>query len=91
MHGLCLAASLGIKLLLVYSDSSVVINQVNKNWDCTKETIDTYCTEVRKLENHFHGLEFHHVVRDLNVAANVLAKLGSDWEEVSCGVLSKNS
>jgi hypothetical protein len=29
LHGLCLAISLGIKRLLVYGDSAVVINQVN--------------------------------------------------------------
>jgi ribonuclease HI len=31
LHGLCLAASLRIKRLLVYGDSAVVINQVNKS------------------------------------------------------------
>jgi ribonuclease HI len=31
LHGLRLAASLGIKRLLVYGDSAVVINQVNKS------------------------------------------------------------
>jgi hypothetical protein len=31
LHGLCLAASLGIKQLLVYGDSTVVINQVDKS------------------------------------------------------------
>jgi ribonuclease HI len=31
LHGLRLAASLGIKGLLVYGDSAVVINQVNKS------------------------------------------------------------
>jgi ribonuclease HI len=31
LHGLRLAASLGIKRLLVYDDSAVVINQVNKS------------------------------------------------------------
>ena len=58
------------------------INQVNKSWDCTKETMDAYCAEVRKLEKHFQGLEILHVMRDLNVAANVLAKLGSDRARV---------
>ena len=37
----------------------------------------TYCKEIRKLEAHFYGLEFHHVLRDYNVAADVLSKLGS--------------
>jgi hypothetical protein len=53
----------------------VVINQVNKYWDRNKENMDAYCLEVRKLENKFYGLEFHHVVRDNNVAMDVLSKL----------------
>jgi ribonuclease HI len=38
--------SLGIKRLLVYGDSAVVINQVNKEWDYTKENMDACCAEV---------------------------------------------
>jgi ribonuclease HI len=86
LHGHRLAASLGIKRQLVYGDSGVVINQVNKSWDRNKENIDAYCLEVRKLENKFYGLEFHHVVRDNNVAANVLSKLGSTRTQVPAGV-----
>jgi ribonuclease HI len=86
LHGLRIAASLGIKRLLVYDDSAVVINQVNKSWDRNKENMDAYCLEVRKLENKFYGLEFHHVVRDNNVAADVLSKLGSTRAQVLVGV-----
>jgi ribonuclease HI len=78
IHGLRVAASLGIKRQLVYGDSAVVINQVNKDWDYTKETMDAYCAEVRKLEKNFQSLKSLHVVRDLNVVADVLAKLRSD-------------
>ena len=56
----------------------MVINQVNKDWDYTKETMDAYYAEVRKLEKHFQGLEILHVMRDLNILADALAKLGSD-------------
>jgi ribonuclease HI len=86
LHGLRLAASLGIKRLLVYGDSVVVINQVNKSWDRNKENMDAYCLEVRKLENKFYGLGFHHIVRDNNVAADVLSKLGSTRAQVLAGV-----
>jgi hypothetical protein len=48
--------------------------------------MDTYCQEVRKLKNKFYGLEFHHVVRDNNVAANVLSKLRSTRAQVPAGV-----
>jgi hypothetical protein len=54
LHGLRLVASLAIKRLLVYGDSSVVIIQVNKSWDRNKN-MDAYCLEVRKLENKFYG------------------------------------
>jgi hypothetical protein len=75
--------SLGIKRLLVYGDSAVVINSVNKDWNCTKNNMDAYCTEVQKLEKNFQGLEILHVLRDSNIAADVLAKLGSDRAKVS--------
>jgi ribonuclease HI len=86
LHGLHLAISLGIKRLLVYSDSAVVINQANKSWDRNKENMDAYCLEVLKLKNKFYGLEFHHVVRDNNVAADVLSKHGSTRTQVPAGV-----
>jgi ribonuclease HI len=86
LHGLRLAVSLGIKRLLVYGNSAVVINQVNKSWDRNKENMDAYCLEVQKLENKFYGLEFHHIVRDNNVAADVLSKLGSTRAQVPAGV-----
>jgi hypothetical protein len=64
----------------------VVINQVNKSSDRNKENMDAYCLEVRKLENKFYGLEFHHVVRDNNVAADVLSNLGSTRAQVPAGI-----
>jgi ribonuclease HI len=86
INGLRIATFLRIKRLLVYGDSAMVINQVNKDWDYTKDNMDAYCAEVRKLEKIFHGLEILHVLRDSNVAADVLAKLGSDSAKVLLGV-----
>jgi ribonuclease HI len=53
IHGLKVAISLGVKRLLVYGNSAVVVNQVNKDWDCTKDNMGTYCAKVRKLKNIF--------------------------------------
>jgi hypothetical protein len=44
--------------------------------------MDAYCLEVCKLESKFYGLEFHYIVRDNNVAADVLSKLGSTHAQV---------
>jgi len=48
--------------------------------------MSAFCAEVRKLEGKFHGIEFHHVVRDDNVGADVLSKLGSKRAEVPPGI-----
>jgi hypothetical protein len=48
--------------------------------------MDAYCLEVRKVENKFYSLKFHHVVRDKIVAADVLSKLGSTRAQVPAGV-----
>jgi hypothetical protein len=45
-----------------------------------------YCTAVRKLEDKFEGLQFHHVERDRNTTADVLSKLGSSRTQVPPGV-----
>jgi ribonuclease HI len=77
IHRLRIVVSLGIKQLLAFGDSKVVIEQVNKEWDCVKDTMDAYCAEIRNLEGHFEGIEFQHVPRNNNVVADILSKLGS--------------
>jgi ribonuclease HI len=86
IHGLRIAMSLGIKPLLSFGDSKVVIEQVNVEWDCVKDTMDAYCTEIRKLEGHFEGIEFQQVQRNNNVAVDILSKLGSRRSLVPAGV-----
>jgi hypothetical protein len=48
--------------------------------------MDAYCAEIRKLEGHFEGIEFQHVPRSSNVAADILSKLGSRRALVPAGV-----
>jgi ribonuclease HI len=86
IHGLNIAISLGIKRLMVYGDSLVVISQINKEWECSNDAMGKYCTAVRKLEDKFEGLEFHHVERDRNAAADALSKLGFSRTQVPPGV-----
>ena len=71
---------------MVDGDSLVVISQINKEWDCSSDSMGKYCAAVRKLEDKFEGLEFHHVERDRNTAADTLSKLGSGRTQVPPGV-----
>jgi hypothetical protein len=67
---------------MVYGDSLVVISQINKDWDCSIDSMGKYCTAITKLEDKFEGLEFRHVERDRNAAADTLLKLGSSRAQV---------
>ena len=62
LHGLRIAVELDVKRLMVYGDSTLVINQLNKDWSCSSEKMDAYCAKIRKLEGKFYGIEYHHVV-----------------------------
>jgi ribonuclease HI len=86
IHGLSIAISLGIKRMMVYVDSLVVISQINKDCDCSTDSMGKYFTVVRKLKDKFEGLEFHHVERDRNAAADALSKLGSSRAQAPHGV-----
>ena len=46
----------------MYGDSALMINQLNKDWNCTNKKMDAYCTAIKKLEDKFYDIEYHHVV-----------------------------
>jgi ribonuclease HI len=46
VHGLSIAVLLGIKKLMVYGDSLVVISHINKDWDCSTDSMGRYCVAV---------------------------------------------
>jgi ribonuclease HI len=86
LHGMRIAVELGVKCLHIYGDSALVINQLNKDWDTISEKMDAYCKEIRKLEGKFYGIEYTHVVRDKNQAADELSKIGSSRAQVPHGM-----
>ena len=81
-----MAVELGVKRLYVYDDSALVINQLNKEWDTTHEKMDLYCKQIWRLESNFYGIEYIHVVRDRNQAADALSKIGSSRTQIPQGV-----
>jgi len=86
LHGIRLAIELGVMCLYVYSDSALVINQLNNEWDMTHEKMYLYCKEIRRWESNFYGIEYIHVVWDKNQAADALSKIGSSSAQILQGV-----
>jgi len=48
--------------------------------------MDLYYKEIRRWESNFYGIEYIHVVRDKNQAADALSKIGSSRAKILQGV-----
>jgi hypothetical protein len=77
LHGIRAAVNLGAWCLFIRGDSELVINQVMKELACHNVRMEAYCTEVWKLEDKFHGIKLHHILRWDNEEADALARLAS--------------
>ena len=72
LAGLRIATKLGIKKLIIRGDSQLVVRQVNK--DYRSPLMEAYVKEVRRLEDHFDGLQTEHVPHAENNIADHLSK-----------------
>ena len=70
----------------MYSNYALIINQLNKDWNCINKKMDAYYATIRKLEDKFYGIEYHHVVQANNQAAEELSKIGSTQAKVPARV-----
>jgi ribonuclease HI len=90
INGLRIAVELRIKRLEIRGDSELVVDQVMKDKNCMDPKMTVYCQVVHDLEDKVHGLELHHVLRDYNKAADVLAKTASSRSPVPHGVFASD-
>ena len=82
LHGLRMAVSMGIQGLEVHGDSNLAISQINGDFDAKDPKMEAYRNVVIKMSAQFEGLEFHHVARESNQVAGVLARIGSKHDPV---------
>ena len=75
LYGLRRCLSLGIRDLVVYGDSLLVIKQVTKQWKINNEQLKKFVVEIQKLIPRFNSIEFKHVKRHLNKRADELANI----------------
>ena len=62
LAGLRAAIALGVKRILIKSDSQLLVNFSNKSYKPKDDHMAAYLEEVRKLENHFRGMELMHIL-----------------------------
>jgi ribonuclease HI len=90
INGFGIAVELRIKHLEITGHSEVVVGQVMKDKNCVDPKMASYYQAVQDLEGKFHGLELHHVLRDYNKAANVLAKAASGRSPIPHGIFASD-
>ena len=77
IHGLRLAKELGIRRILCYGDSDLVVQQSSGDRDTKDANMASYRFLVQQLSGYFEGCEFLHVPRNDNEQADALAWIGS--------------
>jgi ribonuclease HI len=90
VNGLRITIELGVRRLDARGDSQLVIDQVMRNSHCRDPKMETYCDEVRRLEDKFYGLELNHIARRYNVTVDELAKIASGRTTVPLDVFSRD-
>ena len=73
---------MGIQRLEVRGDSNLTISQVNGEFDAKDPKMMAYQKAILKLSAWLDGLEFHHVARESNQAADTLARMGAKHDPV---------
>src|SRR4051812_20665455 len=77
VHGLRLAKEIGIRCILCFGDSDLVVQQVSGEWVARDANMASYRFLVQQLSGSLEGCEFHHVPLADNEAADALSKIGS--------------
>jgi hypothetical protein len=86
VHGLKMAKQIGIRRILCFRDSDLVMHQVLGDWDTKDANMASYRFYVQQLSGFFEGCEFHHVPRANNDEADRLSKIGSTMQDIPAGV-----
>ena len=73
---------MGIQRLEVRGDTNLAVSQINGDFDAKDPKMVAYRNAILKMSARFEGLEFHHVARENNQAADILARIGAKRDPV---------
>jgi ribonuclease HI len=86
VHDLKVSKDIGIRRIMCFGDSDLVVQQCSGIWDAHDANMASYCFLVQQLSGYFEGCEFRHVLRAQNDAADALSKLGSSRDSIPPGI-----
>src|SRR4051812_27365435 len=86
VHGVKLAKEIGIRSIMCFGDSDLVVQQCTGSWDAKDANMASYRFLVQQPSRSFEGCEFHHIPRAQNEPADALSKLGSTRQSIPPGI-----
>ncbi|KAL0449405.1 UNVERIFIED_CONTAM: Ribonuclease HI [Sesamum latifolium] len=76
-----MAQDAGVSHLLAYSDSQLIVKQVNGEYEAEDETMVQYLQQIEELKTKFKSFQLHQIPRKENIKADSLSKLASALED----------
>ena len=77
LEGMSMVQKLGRKAVNIFSDSRLVIGQVNGELEARDERMQGYLSQVKHLQSHFDSFNLLHIPRSGNTHADSLATLAT--------------
>ncbi|KAL0289538.1 UNVERIFIED_CONTAM: Ribonuclease HI [Sesamum radiatum] len=79
--GMRMAQDASASHLLAYSDSQLIIKQVNGEYEAKEESMVQYLQQIEELKTKFKSFKLHQIPREENIKADSLSKLVSALED----------
>ncbi|XP_012830533.1 PREDICTED: uncharacterized protein LOC105951629 [Erythranthe guttata] len=77
IRGMEIAQELGARVVRIYSDSQLVIHQLEGDYEIKNERMKSYVNKARAVQETFEVCTMHQIPRNDNQRADFLAKVGS--------------
>ena len=75
--GLKIAKELEVDRLQAYSDSQLVVGQVNENYEAREDSMVKYLEKVKEIIPTFDSFDIRQIPRAKNIRADLLSKLAT--------------
>ena len=75
--GMAMVQRMGGKSVKVFSDSRLVVSQVNGEFEAKDERMQGYLSQVKCLQSKFDSIDLLHIPRNGNAHADSLAMLAT--------------
>ncbi|KAL0401756.1 UNVERIFIED_CONTAM: hypothetical protein Slati_4205500 [Sesamum latifolium] len=79
--GMRMAHEAGARHLLAYSDSYLIVNQIEGTFEAKEESMIQYLQQIKELRTSFDQFQIIQIPREENVKADCLSKLASALED----------